>query len=128
MTYREIYKAALRLLCENDSGNSDYEERAEYLLATLCTELSSADNRYRALCGEGPQPPFAKVCVDADDTFPLSDVFLPIAEYYLAAMLVIDENEELSERYFALYTDRLGELFATPRAQAKPIRDRYRLL
>jgi len=112
MTYRDIYKAALRLLGETETNGdtSDYEDRATYLLATFCTEQSATDNRYRMANGQGARPAFAKVTVELDGYFPLSDIFLPIAEYYLAAMLVMDENDVLSDRYFARYTDVLTSL------------------
>ena len=127
MTCRDIYNAALRLLCEADDSASDYEDRAGYLLATFCTEASAIDNRYRVANGEGEQHPFAKVFLELDSRFPLSDIFLPAAEYYLAAMLAIDENEELCDRYFAKYTDALASI-VQPRAEKNPIKDRYKLL
>lgn len=127
MTCREIYGAALRLLCEAESNASDYEDRAGYLLATFCTETSPIDNRYRIANGEGEQLPFAKAFLDLDSEFPLSDIFLPAAEYYLAAMLAVDENEDLCDRYFAKYTDALAAI-VQPRAEKKPIKDCYSLL
>jgi len=127
MTCREIFAATLRLLCETEETASDYEERASYLLATLCTELSSLDNKYRAERGEGPMPPFAKAFLELDQAFPLSDAFLPVAEYYLASMLAMEENEELGDRYFAKYSDALASIMQ-PRTEAKPIKDRYRLI
>ncbi len=127
MTCREIFGAALRLLCEAENSAADYEERAGYLLATFCTETSPIDNRYRIANGEGEQLPFAKVFLELDSEFPLSDIFLPAAEYYLAAMLAVDENEDLCDRYFAKYTDALASI-VQPRAEKKPIKDCYSLL
>ena len=45
MTLKEIYKNALALLAESldVSDNEDYEERAPYILATLCSQLSGLD-------------------------------------------------------------------------------------
>lgn len=130
MTCRDIYRAALRMVCEKETegDTSDYEDRAGYLLAAFCTEASKADNRCRMESGEGPVPPFARVFLDLDSEFPLLEVFLPAAEYYLAAMLVIDENEEMSDRYFARYTDAMASIEEQPRAKAAPIKDRYNLL
>lgn len=127
MTCKNIYQAALRLLCEGEKSALDYEDRAGYILATFCTEASAIDNRYRAENGEGPKPPFAKLYLELDSTFPLSDILLPAAEYYLAAMLVIDENEELSDRYFAKYTDALASILQ-PSSKAMSIKDRYGLI
>ena len=127
MTCKSIYDAALRLLCEVEENASDYEDRAGYILATFCTEASAIDNRYRAQNGEGPLLPFAKLFVELESDFPLSDVFLPAAEYYLAAMLAIDENEELSDRYFAKYTDSMTSILQE-KSQASSIKDRYGLM
>ena len=129
MTFRDIYAAALRMLAESESDGdtSYYEERACYLLAAFCSEHSDADNRYREQIGQGPKPAFTKLFVELDDAFPHSDIFLPIASYYLAAMLSLEENESLSDRYFAKYTDAITSIFKAG-AEAKPIRDRYNLL
>jgi hypothetical protein len=127
MTCKSIYDAALRLLNETDKNALDYEDRAGYILATFCTECSGLDNRYRVQNGEGPKSPFAKLYLELDSTFPLSNVLLPAAQFYLAAMLVIDENEELSDRYFAKYTDAVSSILESS-SKASPMKDRYGLL
>ena len=128
MTYRELYLAALRMVCESESegDTADYEDRAGYLLATFCAEHSASDNRYRKEKGQGAQPPFTKAFVELSERFPLSPVFAPIAQYYLAAMLCMDENEEMSDRYFGRYTEALAALLKDLPSTAAPIRDRYR--
>ena len=117
----------MRLLNETDKNTLDYEDRASYILATFCAESSMIDNRYRVENGAGPKAPFSKLYIDLDHTFPLSDVLLPAAQFYLAAMLVIDENEELSDRYFAKYTDVISSILHAT-SKASPIKDRYGLL
>lgn len=128
MTYRALYQAALRMVCESelDRDTDDYEDRAGYLLATFCAEHTPTDNRYRREKGHSELPAFTKACVELDEKFPLSNVFAPIAQYYLAAMLVIDENEELSDRCFARYTETLAALQKEFASTAAPIRDHYR--
>ena len=127
MTCKKIYDAALRLLNEREQNAADYEDRAGYILATFCTQASPIDNRYRAEQGDGPKAPFSKLYLELDNTFPLSDILLPAAQFYLAAMLVIDENEELSDRYFAKYTDAMSSILHAS-SKSSPTKDRYNLL
>lgn len=118
MLYQDILKSAIRMLGESDSnGNtSDYEERATYLLATFVSDCVSLDLKYRKLMGETFEKPSIPVCVTLSDTFPLSDVFGSPATYYLASMLILEENEDISETFFERYTDSVSsiraELFA----------------
>ena len=130
MTYRQIYENALRLVCETDStmNVSDYEERAAYILATFLGQCAPIDRQYRAAHQMGAQAVVPVACVDFDHTFDLADVFITPAEQYLAAMLVLDENEEMSERFFSLYTDSVSALLDSLPFSCNSIEDRYKLL
>ena len=130
MTYRELFQSALAQVCESgDEGDiSDYEERAGYILASFCTRCASADKKYRAAHGiQGGNEVYA-ACVALDGEFPLCDVFTAAASHYLAAMLTIDENEEMSERFFALYSDAISALMGDLPASNERITDRYGLI
>ena len=124
MTYREILNSSIRMVGESDeNGNaSDYEERASYLLATFYTECAPLDKKYRLANGMSTVSYVATTCVDLENVFPLCDAFSPAATYYLAAMLVLEENEDMSEALFARYSDALAALTA---ASCKPIVNRY---
>ena len=137
MTYREILNSSIRMVGESDeNGNSsDYEERASYLLATFCTECAALDKKYRIANEMSASNFSAKAYVELEDSFPLCDVFSPAATYYLAAMLVLEENEDMSEALFARYSDALAALtpVSTPTpsstpATCKPIVNRYPFL
>ena len=47
MKNREIYENALRLLAlsAHEGENEDYEERAPYLLAAFCTEMTELEGK-----------------------------------------------------------------------------------
>ncbi|MBQ1230075.1 MAG: hypothetical protein IIW36_05830 [Clostridia bacterium] len=128
MTCRELFDAAVRAVAENgtEACTEDYEERATYLLATFLHESATLDAIYRSAngLGSGTEPPDG-VCIPLEKDFPLSDAFAPAAVYYLSAMLVLDENEEMSERFFALYSDRLSALRASLPARKERIKDCY---
>ena len=130
MTYRQIYGNALRLICEVDSAvdTTDYEERATYILATFLGQCAPIDRQYRVAHQMSKHAFLPVACVDPDHTFDLAEVFVTPAEYYLAAMLVLDENEEMSERFFSLYTDAISTLLSTLPSACEPINDRYKLL
>ena len=128
MTYRDIFDSALRMICEQnvDGDVSDYEERATYLLATFCRQCAKLDAKYRAaynLTGGGKVSSAA--CIGLDAEFPLSEALSPSACYYLSAMLTLDENEDMSEQFFSLYTDALASLSASLPAKSGPIVNRY---
>ncbi len=130
MTYRDILKTAVGMVGEEISSpdNTDYEETAPYLLATLCRECASVDRRYRMATGGGAPNIPTEASVNLNDPFPLSDALAPAAAYYLSAMLVSDENESMSDRFFSLYTDAITDLLsALPAANGKTI-DKYGIL
>lgn len=135
MTYRELYENALRTVCEDEqtTDTSDYEERAAYILATFCAQCCVPDQKYRAAHTLGEQSFTPVACVDLDHDFPLCDAFVPAAIYYLSAILVLDENEAMSEKFFSLYSDALAALVSslpssTESATLESITDRYGLM
>ena len=127
MKNRDVYAAALRVVCESDvrGDTSDYEERAPYLLATLISQLSALDAALRASSGIAGNKITPSVFVGLDEEFPLCDALCGSAVYYLAAMLVIDENEALYERLFALYSESISLLQDSQAFKSHPIVDVY---
>ncbi len=102
MTNREIYEAALSLLAEEqDELSADYEARAPYILRTFFCECAALSGGCRSE-SEGS--------VDLDDEFPLPSCFFSAGAYYLAAVLVENENDGLCDRYFARYAALLKTL------------------
>ena len=110
----EIYNGALGILAElNDpDNNSDYEERAPYLIASFCTIAKDLDKRIRTIEGLDPAQSFSPVCLSPMDQFPLCDALVPAAMLYVASMLVIDYSSELSESLYDKYCDAISTLAA----------------
>ena len=129
MTFREIFNAAVGMVCESvENGDcADYEERAPYLLAAACNECAASDRSYRMAHGADGGSYSETVCVGLDDAFPLADALATGVTYYLAAMLVLDENEEMSDRFFSLFCDTLSRIRASLPAKPEAIGDRYGL-
>lgn len=130
MIYRDVFDAAVKLLCEDATHGyvEDYAERAPYLLATLDMECYAADRAYRQSHGLSEQAPPTATCVALEDEFRLSTAFFPAALYYLSAMLAMDENEVLGERFFELYSDSVSSILASLPATASKIVDSYHLI
>ena len=105
-----IYDAALALLGEapETERSLDYRERAPYLIAAFCCECASVDRDYRESHRLAPQGDFSDVYVSLDDDFPLCKRLVGAASHYLASMLVMDEDESLSEKLFEKYCDTLS--------------------
>ena len=111
-TTKQIYNGALGLLGElNDPMLcEDYEERAPYILASFCSLASEIDKRLRVIDSLDAQPSFSHVFLSLDASFPLCPRLAPAASLYLAAMLVIDEDDELSDSLYDKYCDAIASL------------------
>ena len=131
MLYRDLIQSAIAIVCENavvSFGNEDYHARAPYLLAAFVTQYAKLDGDYRKVNGmEKKVIPTDAATIEVDDEFPLCDVFAPAAIYHLAAGLVIDENEEMSDKFFDRYINAILEVRKNLPSLAEPIVDRYGL-
>ncbi len=114
ITNKDIYNNALVHIGESANGEftSDYEERAPYLIASFCSLAKSVDKLIRSTESLGNQPGFSPVFIALDSDFPLSDPLCPAAAYYVAAMLVIDEDPKLSDTLYDKYCDSMAALAA----------------
>ncbi len=114
MKNREIYEFALHLLAYHQVSDesSDFEERAPYLLAACCTESKEMDRALRKSLGQITSSSIVGVYMDLEDTFPLLQSFAVLSGFYLAAMLIVDENSELSDKLYAHYCDGMASIQA----------------
>ena len=114
MKLRSVYETALRLIGEVDYSTSESElsERAPYIGAALCREASALDRAYRSAFGMEKADEFEGLYLDLDSAFPLADRFAPAAAYYMAAMLILDEDTELYEKLFERWCDALAAISA----------------
>ena len=112
MKNKEIYEGALRLLAQSSDGadNSDYEERAPYLIASFCHEVFELDCIARKLLALPLSAALESVTLPLNEDFPLLERFASAAMKYLAAMLVIDEDSELSDKLYDMYCDCVSRI------------------
>ena len=124
MKNREIYESALRFLAESTAAgdNQDYEERASYLLAAFCTEMSELD---RYLQGSSAQAPIEAASLPLTAEFPLSSRLSSAASLYLAAMLILESDEERSDKLYAQYLEAISRIANHVPATILPITDKY---
>ena len=105
MRCSEIYKKALRLIGEtepDEARTEDYLERAPYILANAVSDLRMLDSYYRSAFSLKEQVlnPSHELCLPLSEPFPLSDRFISAVSVYLASILLIDENVELSDKLY----------------------------
>ena len=136
VTNREIYTGALSLIGEMPNGVNieDYEERAPYLIASFCSSNSSLDKRIRRMESIPAGSRFSPVYLPLESEFPLCEKLISAAELYTAAMLILDEDNKLSDSLYDKYCDSVASLSAiyyakdhtlTPIADCGSIKDCY---
>ena len=108
-----------------DGDNEDYEERAPYLLAAFCTEARDTDASLRIALDERESDDFNAVFIPLENDFPLLDRFSSAASLYLAAMLIIDDFPEMSDRLYDRYCDAMSSIGRCVPAVCESIQDRY---
>ncbi len=114
MLLRNIYETALKLLGEVEctASEAELQDRAPYIGAALCTEAAALDRAYRRAFGMTEAVKINDLYIDLDSEFPLADRFAPAAAYYMAAMLILDEDTELYEKLFDRWCDSLATISA----------------
>ena len=131
MTHLDLTKRAVAAVCEDPNasfGLEDYHTRATFLLATFIGEYKTLDGCYREATGMEAKEIMTDVAsVNLEDDFPLCDVFIPAAINCLAAGLVIDENEEMSDKFFDRYINDILKIRQSLPSTMGAIVDRYGL-
>lgn len=127
MKNRDIYELALNLLAEStsDPRNDDYLTRAPYLLGAFFYENSGLDDSYREAYGLEKRSYIHAVCVDLDADFPFAERFVTAAGYYLASALVVDDDEELGDKFFDVFSASMSRLISEIPASLEGIREIY---
>lgn len=127
MKNREIYETAIHLLAEpmEEERLEDYAIRAPYLLGGFLYENSRLDASYRQFNGLEPHGFIGAVYADLDVDFPFAERFATAAGYYLASMLVIEENGDLSDKLFDIFCDSIMQISAEIPASLESITDVY---
>ncbi len=131
MTYYDILDGAIAAVCEDvtaSGATEDYVVRGQFLLASFVTQYAKLDGLFREAGGLEAQPIKTDiVSVDPEDDFPMCDVFIPVAIHYVAAGLVIDENEEMSDKFFDRYINGILNIREGLPAKQGAIVDKYGL-
>ena len=127
MQNQEIFDLALRILSQSEEqgGIEDYEERAPYLIASFCTQAASIDRRLRETAALPPAPLFHAACLELEEEFPRLERLAPLCCLYLAAMLVLEENEALSDKLYDRYSEGMTAVWNEIPALLESIRNEY---
>ena len=131
MTYYDILDGAVAAICEDVTNTrliEDYILRGQFIMANFVTQYAKLDATYRqAHEMESREITLNTTMVDLEDEFPMSDIFVPVAVHYLAAGMVIDENEEMSDKYFDRYINGILQIRKELPAKQGAIVDKYGL-
>ena len=131
MIYYDILDSAIAAVCEDvraSRATEDYVIRGQFLLANFVTHYAKLDGIFRQANGLEPQEIQTEmISVDPEDAFPMCDVFIPVAVHYVAAGLVIEENEEMSDKFFDRYVNGILEIRKGLPATQGAIIDKYGL-
>ena len=129
MKNRDVYDLSLALLADGGDRleNGDYEERAGYLLAAFASDTEIVDRRLRASRGDESADYETEIPIflALEEDFPLDRSFVTAAGHYLASMLILEEDPELSEVLFDRYCTLLREICDDIPMKSCPIADRY---
>ena len=108
-----------------DEQRADYTTRAPYLFATVCSEAKELDASYRQANGLPYAPVFNEVEIDPVNEFPLCDRFVGAASAYLAAMFIMDEDADLSDKFFDIYCDNMARIQSEIPVKIEKIAQKY---
>lgn len=127
MICRGVYEHALAILGEDLSGrySDDYLERSMYLIALICSNLCEKDQILRKEKGLPEQGNINKEKIVLSEEFPLCDEFLPAVAYYLASMLIFDEDHGRSDMLFEKYVACVKEVSGSLAYESKGIINKY---
>ena len=127
MTNQEIYDAALRFASEvpDTNANGDYKDRAPYLISAICYKYAALDVTYRQIHGLDKQKLLAINCFPLPTTFPLSDIFAPPVSMAVAGMLVLGENQKMSEELTRMADQFIAEIQESIPFQKEKIQSSY---
>ena len=131
MTNYDILDGAIAAVCEDVTNSrliEDYVIRGQFLLANFVTQYARLDAIFREANGiEAQEIQLNTIMLDPEEFFLMCDVFVPVAIHYVAAGLVIDENEEMSDKFFDRYVDGILQIRKELPAKQGAIVDKYGL-
>ena len=131
MTNYDILDGAIAAVCEDVTNSrliEDYVIRGQFLLANFVTQYARLDAIFREANGiEAQEIQLNTIMLDPEEDFLMCNVFVPVAIHYVAAGLVIDENEEMSDKFFDRYVDGILQIRKELPAKQGAIVDKYGL-
>lgn len=126
MTNKDIYLGALALIAEPvTEGAEDYAERAPYIMANFISENSALDGQYRLFLGAEKAGGGSPVYAAFDEEFPLSARFASAAQYYLASMLIADEDVDRADVFFDRFCTAMADILSEIPAMCEKIVSAY---
>ncbi len=81
-------------------------------MAVFCLEAKDCDDALRSFTGQEQSAGFDGIYIPLEDDFPLLDKLAAPAALYLAAMLILDDSAELSDKLYDKYSDAMSQIYS----------------
>ena len=115
VSYTENVSESVARMTEAEVGDKirmDIDEKMQFALASVCSNLATIDKEYRLLKGLHDQIPFSEYIIKHSDEFPLSDRFVFPAIMYVSSMVLIDIDEKRSDDYYDKYASSVSQIIS----------------
>ena len=101
------------------------QDKTHYALASVCSNLAKLDRMYRELRGYESQPEFSEYFLDISKEFPLSDRFVFPCVMFVSSMVLIDIDEEQSDKFYDKYACAVSEIASEFPMESESIVEKY---
>lgn len=114
MKNAEIYRRAIDLIDRklDEEILYEYTIRAPYILGGFFYENRNLDNRCREIFDCGRRKYTHSVYADLASDFPFLQCFETAAEYYTAAILVLDDDVDAGDEFYGLYVNEISKIIS----------------
>ena len=126
MNCRKIFNRSQALIAEDpyDENNNDLQVRSIDVINTFIQTLYDVSNLYEVRVLKLPEPEYIEIS-DIDDNFPLCNDMAVACIYYLASVLINNENSELSDKLLREYKLIINDIMLKIPAEIEKISDFY---
>ncbi len=101
------------------------EDKFNYALAAVCSDLATLDKMYREKMGYDEQPEFSHYFLSISDEFPLCERFVFPCVMFVSSMVVLDVDEKQSDKFYEKYAYSMAQIISKFPTEQGPIVEKY---